>query len=131
MERKSRKTTLRPFQKVLKLMLNGKPLMKEDLPKIFGKDFLMYKVSSYILDIKIFSGAPVKVIKDGRKVISYQLLDIEKGKKYLEKIGKMGVNVPEIENLGDLNAQSESPTVDVSEPVVATESEMVVTEITE
>jgi hypothetical protein len=101
----SRKTTLRPFQKILSIMLSGQPINKKDMTKIFGEDFLMYKMSSYILDIKIFSGSPVKVIKDGRKVVSYQLMDIEKGKQYLRNIGKLGINVPEITKLSDLNAE--------------------------
>ena len=101
----SRKTTLRPFQKILSIMLSGQPINKADMTKIFGEDFLMYKMSSYILDIKIFSGSPVRVIKDGRKVVSYQLIDVEKGKEYLRNIGKLGINVPEIKKLSDLNAE--------------------------
>jgi hypothetical protein len=101
----TRKTTLRPFQKILSIMLNGQPINKKDMTKIFGEDFLMYKMSSYILDIKIFSGSPVRVIKDGRKVVSYQLIDVEKGKEYLRNIGKLGINVPDIEKLADLNAE--------------------------
>lgn len=108
----SRKTTLRPFQKILKLMLNGEPIKKTDMPKIFGEDFLMYKMSTYILDIKIYSGSPVRVIKDGRNVVAYQLVDVEKGKKYLEKIGKLNIDVPEITKLADLNAQPEVKVVD-------------------
>ena len=45
------------------------------------------------------------MIKDGRKVVSYQLMDIEKGKQYLRNIGKLGINVPEITKLSDLNAE--------------------------
>lgn len=122
----SRKTTLRPFQKILKLMLNGEPIKKADMPKIFGEDFLMYKMSTYILDIKIYSGSPVRVIKDGRNVVAYQLVDIEKGKKYLEKIGKLDIDVPEITKLADLNAQPEVEVVDA--PV---EEKLVVREVTE
>ena len=122
----SRKTTLRPFQKILKLMLNGEPIKKADMPKIFGEDFLMYKMSTYILDIKIYSGSPVRVIKDGRNVVAYQLVDIEKGKKYLEKIGKLDIDVPEITKLADLNAQPEVEVVDA--PV---EEKLIVREVTE
>ena len=122
----SRKTTLRPFQKILKLMLSGEPIKKADMPKIFGEDFLMYKMSTYILDIKIYSGSPVRVIKDGRNVVAYQLVDIEKGKKYLEKIGKLDIDVPEITKLADLNAQPEVEVVDA--PV---EEKLVVREVTE
>lgn len=126
---RTRKNTLRPFQKIMKIMMDGKPLMKADLPKIFGEDFLMYKVSSYILDIKIFSGATVKVIKDGRKVVSYQMINPEKAKAYLEKIGKIDIDVPEIKSLSELNAQPEViSTEDVSKSKVEV---LEVTEITE
>lgn len=125
----SRKTTLRPFQKILKLMLNGEPIKKADMPKIFGEDFLMYKMSSYILDIKIYSGSPVRVIKDGRNVVAYQLVDPAKGKKYLDKIGKLNVDVPEITKLADLKAEPEVKPVDTV--VAETTDNLVVTEVTE
>lgn len=128
---RTRKNTLRPFQKIMKVMMDGKPLLKDDLPKIFGDDFLMYKVSSYILDIKIYSGSAVRVVKNGRDVVSYQLMQPEKAKTYLEKIGKFEIDVPEIKTLSDLNAQPEVVEPEPQPVSVIKSDELVVTEITE
>jgi len=99
------KRKLNQFQKILKLMVKGNPVFKKDLSTIFGEDFLMYKLSCYILNIKQMTGSAVRVVKDGRTVVSYQLMEPHKGIDYLKKIDKYDIVVPEIEKLSDLNAK--------------------------
>jgi hypothetical protein len=70
----------------------------------------------------------VKVIKDGRKVSSYQLMDVEKARAYLVKNGVL-LGQSKVVSLKELNAEPEV----IEKPIVAEAKvdELVVTEITE
>lgn len=47
----------------------------------------VYRVSAVILDAKIFAGAVIKPQKQGRKVIGYELVNVDEMNQYLQKNG--------------------------------------------
>ena len=74
------------WEKVLTMMLSGKPVPKEDFDTELGD--LSYRLSTYIWCIKALEGGVVKVIKDGRKIASYQLMNIDVMQKYMDNRNK-------------------------------------------
>lgn len=125
---KTKNVKLKPFEKVLNVMLTGKPVSKEEIDALLGKEIMMYRISTYMWHIKTISECVVKVIKDGRKVSSYQLMDAKKARAYLVKNGVL-LGQSKVVNLKELNAEPEV----IEKPVVAEVKvdELVVTEITE
>ena len=74
------------WEKVLTMMLSGKPVSKEDFDTELGD--LSYRLSTYIWCIKALEGCVVKVIKDGRKIASYQLMNVDVMQKYMDNRNK-------------------------------------------
>ena len=74
------------WEKVLTMMLSGKPVPKEDFYTELGD--LSYRLSTYIWCIKALEGGVVKVIKDGRKIASYQLMNVDVMQKYMDNRNK-------------------------------------------
>lgn len=65
----------RKFAKIIKLMESkgGRVEVTDpDLDAILGK--ALYRVASYIWDIKHYAGLEVKAIRTGRKVVAYELV---------------------------------------------------------
>ena len=128
------------WEKVLKVMLNGKPVTKESLeamPEMKGVP--LYRLSTFVWRIKVIGGV-VKVVKDGRKVGGYALMNTAEMQKYIDrrekdivaasskKVAKAAktpkvVKAPKVKKLKDLQA----------DPVVeeVTVEEMQITEVTE
>ncbi len=65
------------FEKVLNILRDASPnsVTKEDLATKLGKDVEMYRISTYIWEIKNKAQVDVDVVKDGRKVVGYMLAD--------------------------------------------------------
>ena len=103
----------RVFEKLLMLMISGEPVTKEQMKKKLGKEIVMYRISSYMLNIKMFANGSIKTHKDGRKVLSYQLLNTDEVKQYLAKRGF--IKEDQIQKIEDLKA----------EPIVETEKQPV------
>ena len=59
-------------EQVAQMLLNGSPVATTSLKKELGS--LSYKISTYMLEIKL-DGGIIKTEKQGRTVISYQLLN--------------------------------------------------------
>jgi hypothetical protein len=78
---------LKPFQKVLIVLLSGKPVTIEEFESVLGNDIYTYKISTYIYHIKVFANGIVKSIKNGREVTAYQLVNVDDIKKYFKTIG--------------------------------------------
>jgi hypothetical protein len=93
----------KPFEKLMLIMLSGNKVTKEEIGAQFEAR-LMYRLSTYIYAIKKYGGGIVKVEKDGRKVSSYQLANIDECKQYLSKVGLLSVK-PAVESLNDLTAE--------------------------
>ena len=148
MSRKS--TKLQPFQKLLTVMISGKPVTIEEIDATLGKEIYMYRLSTYIWHVKTFANGVVKPIKDGRKVTAYQLINVDEVKEYMKRVGVDSVNfipgskvkkasVSKLAKLSDLGAQPIAPIVEetavvevkVEEVQTGDEVDLVVEEITD
>lgn len=124
---KTKTVRLKPFEKMLNVMISGKPVTKEEFETLLGNEIMMYRISTYIWHIKTISNGTVKVIKDGRKVAAYQLMNVDTVKKYLEDNGVLLSKTSQVKKLEDLGAQVE-PVVTESVPASVNE-DLQVTEI--
>lgn len=113
-EPKQRK--IRPYEKLLLVMLHGNVVSKEDIVEQLGwgaergskvKGPKIYNISSYVWDIKNVPHVEgellvVKSLRDGKKVTGYQLISVDLAKKYLagrglykEPVAPVKVEAPE------------------------------------
>ena len=130
---KTKAVKLKPFEKVLTVMISGKPVMKEELDALLGHEIFMYRISTYMWHIKTIANGVVKVVKDGRKVAGYQLVNVDEVKEYMKRAGVMTYtpSAKPVGKLADLQAP-ELTDAEVEDIVTKAEvSEMTVTEITE
>lgn len=88
---------MKPWQKVLTLMLTGKPVTVTEIDTLLGKEIYMYRLSTYMWNIKTIAMGTVKAIKDGRKVTGYQLMNVADVKKYMDRVGATGFVPGQIE----------------------------------
>ena len=115
---------LAPWQKLVTIMVTGKPVTVDEIEATLGNEIYMYKLSTYMWAIKTKMNGTIKVIKEGRKVVGYQLMNpkdlfaANKVREYLKQNG----TVTKLEDLGATEVNKE-----ISEPVV---EEMIVTEVT-
>lgn len=105
-------------------MINGKQVSKEEIQALLGKEIMMYRISTYMWHIKTHANGIVKVIKDGRKVTGYQLINVDEIKAYMKR---NDVPTNYVSKLEDLKAAPVEKTVEA--PVASDELE--VTEVTE
>lgn len=124
----SKKVKLKPFEKLLvACMLSGKPVTKKEIDSVLGKEIYMYRISTYIWNIKYYANGVIKVIKDGRKVVSYQLVNVDEVRGYLKRVGALGVKYTPKKNdvVKSIDELKESKPIENE-----TTEELVVTEIT-
>ena len=108
---KTKTMKLKPFQKLLTLMISGKPVTIEEIDTLLGKEIYMYRLSTYIWHIKTVANGVVKAIKTGRKVTAYQVMNVDQVKEYMARVGITGsgftpgviVKKQSISKLADLN----------------------------
>lgn len=107
--KKSKVVRLKPFEKVLTVMISGKPVTKNDIETLIGNEIYMYRLSTYMWHIKTIVGGVVKAIKDGRKVTAYQLVNVDEAKKYMSRVGIAGTNlaapVKPVQSLDEIKTQ--------------------------
>jgi len=116
---RGKSTKLKPFEKLLTIMVTGKPVTVEEIDATLGKEIYMYRLSTYMWHIKTMANGVVRAIKDGRRVTAYQLVNVEDIKKYLDMTGvsKSGFvpgaveKKPSISKLADLKATPVTPAV--------------------
>jgi hypothetical protein len=129
---------LKPFQKLLTVMISGKPTTVDEIGALLGKEIQMYRLSTYIWHIKTNADGVVKAIKDGRKVTAYQIVNVPDVKKYMDRVGitKSGFvagtpavapKAAKVTKLKDLAATPVTKPVVETAPVAET---LVVTEVT-
>jgi hypothetical protein len=120
---------LKPFQKILTLLISGKPVSIQEIDDAFGSEIQMYRLSTYMWHIKTNAEGVIRPIKDGRKVTAYQLVNVSEVKKYMDRVGvtqaaatpaTKETKAKKVSKLKDLDAQP------VVAPVV---EEVVVTEV--
>ena len=110
---KTKTMKLKPFQKLLTLMISGKPVTIEEIDTLLGKEIYMYRLSTYIWHIKTVANGVVKAIKTGRKVTAYQVMNVDQVKEYMSRVGITGsgfipgviVKKQSISKLSDLNSK--------------------------
>ena len=134
---KTKSVKFKPFEKVLTVMISGKPVMKTELDELLGHEIFMYRISTYMWHIKTNANGVVKAIKDGRKVTGYQIINVDEVKKYMDRVGitKSGFQPgavekkPSVSKLADLGAKpkAKAKTKQVKQPKV---EELVVEEVT-
>ena len=123
---------LKPFEKLLvAALISGKVVTKEEIDALLGHEIYMYRISTYIWHIKTMANGIVKVVKDGRKVSGYQLVNVDEVRGYLKRVGVLDANYTPsskpVQSLSELKTEEVTAEVVVA-PV---EDELVVTEITE
>ena len=104
---------LKPFEKLLTVMVSGKPVTIEEIDATLGNEIYMYRLSTYIWHIKTFANGVVKAIKDGRRVTAYQVINVKEVKEYMDRAGVTKANFvpgqvtkkPSIAKLADLAAK--------------------------
>lgn len=137
----SRTKTLKlaPFQKLLTVMISGKPISLEEMDTLLGKEIYMYRISTYMWHIKTMAGGVVKSIKDGRRVTGYQLINVKEVKEYMNRVGITGSNFqpgsvqkkPSISKLSDLSAKKIAKPAKAKKQKVVTEVPVAVEEPSE
>jgi hypothetical protein len=85
--KKVKQIRLKPFEKLLTVMISGKPVARDEIETLLGNEIYMYRLSTYIWHIKTHANGIVKAIKDGRKVTAYQLMNVADVKKYMDRLG--------------------------------------------
>ena len=65
---------LKAWEPIFQVLMTGDVVKKEVFENLLG-EHLKYKLSAHILEIRLRSGATIRVVKDGRKVESYQLMN--------------------------------------------------------
>jgi len=84
---RGKSSKLKPFEKLLTVMVSGKPVTTEEIDATLGQEIHMYRLSTYIWHIKKFANGTVKAIKDGRKVTAYQIVNVDEVKQYMKDFG--------------------------------------------
>lgn len=107
-------------EKITQVLLSGKPVTPEEIQAVFkgtDQEAVLYRLSTNIYNIRL-DGGIVKVIKNGRKVQAYQLVNYMEFNSEGRYVGKTSVNTS-----GKNQVQTEVKT-EVSDevtPEVATE----------
>ena len=116
---------LKPFEKVLTVMIDGQPTSLEKINALLGKEIFMYRISTYMWHIKTIANGVVKPVKDGRKVTGYQICNVNDVKDYMKR---NDVPMTYVSKLADLKAEVISEPVKVKAEVA---DKLEVTEVTE
>lgn len=127
---RGKSSKLKPFEKLLTVMISGNPVTIEEIDATLGKEIYMYRLSTYMWHIKTIANGVVRVIKDGRKVTAYQIVNVDEVKEYMRRAGVTSAQFvpgqtqkkPSISKLADLKAEKvvDTDTVVKVEEVVVT-----------
>ena len=140
--KKVKQIRLKPFEKLLTVMISGKPVTKEEIETTLGGEIYMYRLSTYMWHIKTHANGVVKTIKDGRKAAGYQLMNASDVKSlYMDRLGitnsgfapSVNTKVAKVTKVTKLKDLGATPVVT---PAVEVESEPVsenfeITEVTQ
>ena len=106
---RGKQTDPKVWEKLIVAMISGKQISKEEVAATLSNELEVYRLSTYIWDIKVKAGGVIKAIKDGRKVVAYQLMNVDEMTKYLAKRGisttVAKAKTKSVKKLADLGAQ--------------------------
>jgi len=105
-----RKGKINRHEKITQVMLSGKPVTPDEIKSVFAgtdQEAVLYRLSTNIYNIRK-DGGVVKVIKNGRKVEAYQL-----------------VNYTEFDANGRYKGAAKTAPKTVAQPVATTQTETV------
>jgi len=105
-----RKGKINRHEKITQVMLSGKPVTPDEIKSVFAgtdQEKVLYRLSTNIYNIRK-DGGIVKVIKNGRKVQAYQL-----------------VNYTEFDASGRFKGATKTAPKTVAQPVVTNQTETV------
>jgi hypothetical protein len=94
-----RKGKINRHEKITQVMLSGKPVSPDEIRSVFtgtDQESVLYRLSTNIYNIRL-DGGIVKVIKNGRKVVAYQLVNFQEfdsNGRYIGPNVKMAVTGP-------------------------------------
>lgn len=127
---KTKTVKLKPFEKLLvACLISGKPVTKQEIETLLGNEIYMYRISTYIWHIKTIANGIVKVIKDGRKVSGYQLVNVDEVRGYLKRVGVLDAGyLPSVKTVGSIDELKVEEVV--VEPTTEVTDELIVTEVT-
>jgi hypothetical protein len=74
------------WQRALTILARGGVFSSEQLCKEMNYESL-YRVSSVVLDTKIYAGAVIKTVRNGRKVTGYELVNVNEMKELIKNKG--------------------------------------------
>jgi hypothetical protein len=120
------------WEKILMVLVNGGEVKKEQIESTIGYEH-MYRISTELWKIKTRGGV-IRTVKDGRKVVGYELVNLKDMKKLLDDRGFSAIPIAKkskkkVEKLQDLQTEVVES---VSADVATAEVDVVeVTEVTE
>ena len=85
-----RKSKINRHEKITILLLSGKPVSPREIFHVFegtDQEKVLYRLSTNIYNIRK-DGGVIKVLKEGRKVSGYQLMNPDEFNKYGRYVGK-------------------------------------------
>jgi hypothetical protein len=118
---------LKPFQKLLTIMISGNAVTREEIDTLLGKEIYMYRISTYMWHIKTNANGVIRITKEGRKVTSYQLVNADEVKEYMRRTGILTSNFtpgdmikkPSISKLDDLVSDIKKEMLEISDEIDA------------
>ena len=128
---------LHPFEKILTIMIDGQPAMLDKIDALLGREIFMYRISTYMWHIKVNVNGVIKPIKEGRKVIGYQLCNVAEVAEWMKRNGVPTTYVQKpaaaptepVTALSDLNAEPVAKKTKTTKKAETTAA-MEVTEVT-
>ena len=122
-----KKVKLKPFQKLLTIMISGNAVTRDEIDTLLGKEIYMYRISTYMWHIKTNANGVIRITKDGRKVTSYQLVNADEVKEYMRRTGILTSNFtpgdmikkPSISKLDDLVSDIKKEMLEISDEIDA------------
>jgi len=118
---------LKPFQKLLTIMISGNAVTREEIDTLLGNEIYMYRISTYMWHIKTIANGIIRITKDGRIVTSYQLVNADEVKDYMRRTGISTSNFtpgdmvkkPSISKLDDLVSDIKKEMLEIADEVDA------------
>ena len=98
---KIRKGKTNRHEKITQVLLSGKPVSPDEIHAVFkgtDQEAVLYRLSTNIYNIRR-DGGIVKVIKSGRKVTGYQLVNFEqfdKNGRFIQPVAKKATTVARV-----------------------------------